>query len=41
MSFLTVVCGTIIAAEIAWIIKFLSRDTKDEKLEVKYNDWED
>lgn len=41
MNSLIVVCGTIIVAEITWIIKFLSCDTSNEKIRTKYDDWED
>lgn len=40
MIFLTVICGIIITAEISWIIKFVCRDTSNEKIGTKYNDWE-
>ena len=40
MISLTVICAIIIAAEISWIIKFIRRDTSNEKIGTKYDDWE-
>lgn len=37
MTTLMAICGTIIAAEIIWIIKFICRDVK--KLKTGYQDW--